>query len=74
MLEQFKEIILNYIDIDPKDITPESGIRELGLNSYDFMSIIAACEEKFSIVVPDRDIPGMETVSDVVSYLESARK
>ena len=70
MLQKVREIICEYVDIDPQLIRPGSRIRELGLNSYDFMNIIATCEQEFSVTIPDRDIHMLETVGDVVNYLE----
>lgn len=70
MLEKIKNIICNYTEVNPLSITPESSIRDLGLNSYDFMNVIALCEEEFSISIPDRDIYSLVTVGDVVQYLE----
>lgn len=70
MLEKIREIICNYSEISPEEIKPESYLRELGLNSYDFMNIIASCEEEFSITIPDRDIHNLETVGDIIRYLE----
>lgn len=72
MLEKIKGIICTYTDINPLSITLESSIRDLGLNSYDFMNIIAVCEEEFSISIPDREIYGLITVGDIVQYLERA--
>lgn len=73
MLEKIKGIICNYTDINPLLITPEATIRDLGLNSYDFMNIVVACEDEFSISIPDRDIHGLETVGDIVQYLEGLK-
>lgn len=70
MLERIIGIICNYTDVDPLSITPEISIRDLGLNSYDFINIIVACEEKFSISIPDHDIHSLVTVGDIVLYLE----
>lgn len=70
MLEKIKAILCNYTDVDPLSITTESSIRDLGLNSYDFMNIVVACEDEFSISIPDRDIHSLETVGDILAYLE----
>lgn len=73
MLERLKEIILNYTEADAQSITCDTAIRDLGLNSYDFINVIAACEEEFGIEIPDRDIGGMETVGDVLEYIETSK-
>ena len=41
MLEEFKEIICQYVDVAPEKITEDSRFMEdLGFNSYDFMSLV----------------------------------
>ncbi|MFZ5975644.1 MAG: acyl carrier protein [Bacillota bacterium] len=72
MLERIKEIIMEYVEIDPGDITPDSSLRDLGINSYEFMNIVARFEQELSIVIPDRDIHLLETVADTLAYLENA--
>jgi acyl carrier protein len=72
MLEKIRSIILEFIEVDAEEIQPEADLRGLGLNSYDFMNVVARFEQEFSIVIPDRDIHLLETVSDVIEYLEAA--
>lgn len=71
MLDHIRNIISQYIKIDPQQITEDTElVEELGLNSYDLVSLIAAMEEEFEIVIPDRDILSFATVGDVMEYLE----
>ena len=40
MFEELKELICEYVDVNPSDIKEESRfIEDLGFNSYDFMSM-----------------------------------
>ena len=43
---------------------------DLGLTSFDVISIVSAFEEEFDIEVPDRAIMDFVTVGDIVSFLE----
>ena len=46
MLEKIKELICNYVEADPADITENSRFIEyLGFNSYDFISMLGDLEE-----------------------------
>lgn len=41
MLEQLKDIIVNYVEVKKEDIKPESRfIEDLGFTSFDFMSML----------------------------------
>ena len=69
MLEKTKSIISNYTEVE--EITLESAlVADLGLSSFDLVSIVGEFEDEFNIEVPDQDIRGFVTVADIVSYLE----
>lgn len=74
MIEQMKEIILQYVDVDESDIVPEARfIEDLGFNSYDFMSILGEFEEKFGVTVNETDIINIQTVGEAAEYINSLR-
>ena len=59
MFEELKELICEYVDVDPSAIKEESRfIEDLGFNSYDFMSMVGEIEEGGGPhPVPDREPP-----------------
>lgn len=70
MLEQLREIILNYVDVKPEEVTETARfIEDLGFNSYDFMSMIGEIEDEFEIEVEERQIVTVKTVGDAVAYI-----
>jgi len=72
MLETIKEIICEYVEIEPEDITPESSLRyDIGASSFDLMNIAVAIEEKFDIKISNASLPKIKTVGDVVEMLEN---
>lgn len=75
MLDQIRNIISQYVEIDPSEITEETNlIEDLGINSYDLVSMIAAVEEEFEIRIPDRAILRFVTVGDVIEFLENSEE
>ena len=75
MLEKFKELICNYVDVDPAAITEDSRfIEDLGFNSYDFMSLLGELEQEFDVMVDEQDVINLHTVGDAVKYLEKLSK
>lgn len=41
MLDQLKDIICQYVEVNREDISEESRfVEDLGFNSYDFMSMV----------------------------------
>ena len=74
MFEQLKELIVNYVDVDPESITGESRfIEDLGFNSYDFMSLLGELEETLGITVDEQEIVKLHTVDEAIKYLESLK-
>ena len=72
MLEEFKEIISQYVDVDESKITEDARFMEdLGFNSYDFMSLVGEVEEKYDIEVEEREVVQIKTVKDAMDYIAS---
>jgi len=71
MLEKMREIICEFVDIDPESITLETNIRsDLGLNSLELVNLAVEIEEEFEVEIPDREAMGLETVADVIRIIE----
>ena len=72
MLEQVKEIICEYVEVDPSEIHEESRfIEDLGFTSFDFMSMVGEFEDTFDIEVREEDVVHVKTVGEAI---ESVKK
>lgn len=72
MFEKIKEIITNYVEVNPEEITTDSRfIEDIGLNSYDFMCMLGDVEEEFNIAVDESEIINLHTVGEAITYFES---
>lgn len=71
MLEQLKELICNYVEVDPEIITEESRFSEdLGFNSYDFISMLGDAEDEFDVEIDENAAAQSKTVAELMAYLE----
>ncbi len=71
MFEKLKELLVDELQIDAADITPDAKLStDLGINSIELADLIMLCEDKFGIEIKDEDIRGFVTIADVVEYLE----
>ena len=71
MFDRVKKILVEDLNIEESEITPESElINDLGINSLELADLICLCEENFDIEIDDDDLRGFITVADVVKYLE----
>lgn len=66
-----KEEILRVIsEAVEQEVTEDSKIADLGLDSLDTVEMMLEIEEKFNITIPDNDFEKFVTVGDIVKYLE----
>jgi len=71
MLERVKSIIREYVNDDQVEIAPGSLlVEDLELSSLEVINLVVAFEDEFGIEIPERIIPEMHTVQDIVDYLE----
>jgi acyl carrier protein len=69
---EVKRIIKEQLDVDEKDIKPESTfIEDLGADSLGLVELVLAFEEAFEIDIPDEDTEKIRTVQDAISYVEA---
>ena len=70
--EKVKEIIAEQLGIDAGQIKPESKfVDDLGADSLDVVELIMAFEEAFDIEIPDDDAEKIQTVKDVIDYINA---
>ncbi|MBQ8147170.1 MAG: acyl carrier protein [Lachnospiraceae bacterium] len=74
MLEEMREIICQYVDVEPEKVTEDARFMEdLGFNSFDFMSLVGEVEDRFDVEVEERDVVKIRTVKDAMDYIESLK-
>ena len=63
--------LVEQLECDPEDITMESLlVDDLGADSLDAIDIVMSVEDTFKVEVPDEIIEKIETVGDIVNYIE----
>jgi len=69
--ERVKEIIVEQLSVTAEQVTPEASfLEDLGADSLDTVELVMAFEEEFSVSVPADDAEKLQTVGDVVRYIE----
>jgi len=73
--QRVKEIIVEQLGVKADQVTPEAKfIEDLGADSLDTVELVMALEEEFSIEVPDEQAEKLQTVGDVIKYVEESQK
>ena len=66
-----KQIIVEQLGVNPEQVTENASfIEDLGADSLDTVELVMAFEEEFSVEVPDEDAEKLQSVGDVVKYIE----
>lgn len=74
MLETFRNIICNYVDIDPEDITEDSKLRsDIGLNSFDMVNVAVDLESEYGVKIDSKEFSGLKTIGDLMRYIETIK-
>jgi acyl carrier protein len=71
--EKVKKIILEHISKDVEKFNSSSKLSEHGTDSLDAVEIIMAAEEEFGIEIPDEDAQKMETMEQIVEYINNKK-
>lgn len=72
VFEKIKTILAEQLDIDENIITADSLIVEdLGADSLDAIDIVMSVEDEFGIEVPDEIVEKIESVNDIITFVEN---
>ena len=73
--DKVKDIIVEQLGVNPEQVTPQAKfIEDLGADSLDTVELVMAFEEEFNVEVPDEEAEKLQTVGDVIKYIEEAQK
>ena len=73
--EKVKGIIVEQLGVEAEQVAPDAKfIEDLGADSLDTVELVMALEEEFGIEVPDDEAEKLQSVSDVIKYIEENGK
>ena len=69
--EKVRSIIVEQLGVESDKVTADAKfIEDLGADSLDTVELVMAFEENFDIEVPDEEAEKLQSVADVVAYIE----
>ena len=73
--QRVKDIIVEQLGVKPEQVVPAAKfIEDLGADSLDTVELVMALEEEFGIEVPDEQAEKLQSVGDVMKYVEENAK
>ncbi|TAL69689.1 MAG: acyl carrier protein [Bacteroidetes bacterium] len=69
------EIIVKKLGVEESQVTDSANFtKDLGADSLDTVELIMEFEKEFEITIEDSDAEKIQTVGDVVKYLDEKKK
>jgi acyl carrier protein len=73
--QKVKDIIVERLDVNPDQVTPDAKfIEDLGADSLDTVELVMALEENFGLDIPDEEAEKLQSVGDVIKYIEESQQ
>ena len=73
--QKLQKIIAEVLNISEDKITMESTfVDDLKADSLDLFEMVMALEENYGIEIPTDDLGQLETVADVIDYIQSHKE
>ena len=73
--QRVEDIVVEQLGVKPEQVTPQAKfIEDLGADSLDTVELVMALEEEFGIEVPDEQAEKLQSVGDVIKYVEENAK
>ena len=66
-----KAIIVDKLGVEESQVTPEASLTaDLNADSLDTVELIMEFEKEFGVSIPDEETQKINTVQDVINYIE----
>ena len=72
MLNDFRKIIQKKYGITNVELSSNFKT-DFGLTSFDFINLISMIEKKYSVEIDEEDYKDLNTIEDLIKYLEKKR-
>ena len=73
--QKVKDIIVEQLGVNADQVTSDAKfIEDLGADSLDTVELVMALEEEFGQEIPDEEAEKLQSVGDVIKYIEERQK
>ena len=64
-------LIVDKLKVDKKTVVPSAHVKnDLGGDSLDQVELVMECEKEFKIKIPDSEAEKLNTVEEIVNYID----
>ena len=74
LADRISKIIFEQLGVNEDQVKPEAKfIEDLGADSLDTVELVMALEEEFGTEIPDEDAEKLQSVGDVIKFVEDTQ-
>ncbi|MEE1800978.1 acyl carrier protein [Streptomyces sp. NPDC101062] len=70
MFETLKEVLVDKLEADPEEITPEATVEDAGLDSLSIVELSIILEKDHAIAITDDELLAAPTIGDMARLME----
>lgn len=75
MRDEVVDLIAETLEIDKDELKDDTDLaRDLNVESIDLVDLVTAFEDKYNFEIPDQELKNLQTVGDIVSFVEKRKK
>jgi len=71
LANELREIVAMLLWLEPEDVSTDASFEVLGVDSLGRLELIAHVEQHLNMLLPEDQIPELDTIEEVVKYAES---
>ncbi|MBO4700031.1 acyl carrier protein [bacterium] len=73
--EKIADVVRSHLALDENvEITPESSLKGMKIDSLDVVEIIMKIEDAFEIEIPDEKLNDFRNLGDIANYIKSVKE
>ena len=72
MFEKNRDLIVEEVGADEEQVTMDASFKnDLNIDSLDLFEMVMTLEEEFDVEIPSEDLENIDTVGDLINYIEN---
>ena len=72
MFEKIRDLIVEEVGVDADQVTMDASFKnDLNIDSLDLFEMVMTPEEEFDVEIPSEDLENIDTVGDLINYIEN---
>ena len=72
MFEKIRDLIVEEVGVDADQVTMDASFKnDLNIDSLDLFEMVMTLQEEFDVEIPSEDLENIDTVGDLINYIEN---